>query len=90
MADVAHANLIASQRQAAAEAAYVNTAEAGVRVATRVPSLLVRRQRTLSYSSITPASRAGIREVSRKQVELGQLVAPGQPLLASSLTRASG
>ena len=82
-ADVAHANLIAAQRQAAAGGGVVNTAEAGVRVA-NARSLAARAaaenaQLQLDYTRITaPASG----EVSRKQVEVGQLVAPGQPLLS--------
>jgi membrane fusion protein (multidrug efflux system) len=82
-ADVAHANLIAAQRQAAAGGGVVNTAEAGVRVA-NARSLASRAaaenaQLQLDYTHITaPASG----EVSRKQVEVGQLVAPGQPLLS--------
>lgn len=82
-ADVAHANLIAAQRQAAAGGGVVNTAEAGVRVA-NARSLASRAaaenaQLQLDYTRITaPASG----EVSRKQVEVGQLVAPGQPLLS--------
>ena len=82
-ADVAHANLIAAQRQAAAGGGVVNTAEAGVRVA-NARSLAARAaaenaQLQLDYPRITaPASG----EVSRKQVEVGQLVAPGQPLLS--------
>jgi membrane fusion protein, multidrug efflux system len=81
--DVAHANLLAAQRQAAAGGGVVNTAEAGVRVA-NARSLASRAaaenaQLQLDYTRITaPASG----EVSRKQVEVGQLVAPGQPLLS--------
>ena len=83
MADVAHANLIAAERQAAAAGGTVNTAEAGVRVAnartmaSRAAAENARLQ--LDYTHITaPASG----EISRKQVEVGQLVAPGQPLLS--------
>src|SRR5256714_4304800 len=82
-ADVARANLLAAERQAAAAGGTVNTAEAGVRVAN--PRTLAARaaaanaQLQLDYTRITaPASG----EVSRKQVEVGQLVAPGQPLLS--------
>jgi membrane fusion protein (multidrug efflux system) len=83
MAAVAHANLIAAQRQAAAAGGTVNTAEAGVRVA-NARTLAARAnadnsQLQLDYTHITaPASG----EVSRKQVEVGQLVAPGQPLMS--------
>ncbi|HMG70618.1 MAG TPA: HlyD family secretion protein [Gemmatimonadaceae bacterium] len=82
-ADVAHANLLAAQRQASAAGGTVNTMEAGVRVA-NARSLASRAisenaQLQLDYTRITaPASG----EVSRKQVEVGQLVAPGQPLLS--------
>ena len=61
----------------------MNTAEAGVRVA-NARTLAARAaaenaQLQLDYTRITaPASG----EVSRKQVEVGQLVAPGQPLLS--------
>ncbi|HZE09337.1 MAG TPA: HlyD family secretion protein [Gemmatimonadaceae bacterium] len=82
-ATVAHANLLAAERQAAAAGGTVNTAEAGVRVA-NARTLAARAaaenaQLQLDYTRITaPASG----EVSRKQVEVGQLVAPGQPLLS--------
>jgi membrane fusion protein (multidrug efflux system) len=61
----------------------VNTAEAGVRVA-NARTLASRAasenaQLQLDYTHITaPASG----EISRKQVEVGQLVSPGQPLLS--------
>jgi membrane fusion protein (multidrug efflux system) len=82
-ADVAHANLLAAERQASAAGGTVNTAEAGVRVA-NARTLASRAaaentQLQLDYTRITaPASG----EVSRKQVEVGQLVSPGQPLLS--------
>jgi membrane fusion protein (multidrug efflux system) len=61
----------------------VNTAEAGVRVANArtlaARAAVANAQLQLDYTRITaPASG----EVSRKQVEVGQLVAPGQPLLS--------
>jgi membrane fusion protein (multidrug efflux system) len=82
-AAVARANLIAAQRQAAAAGGGVNTAEAGVRVANARSqssrAMAENAQLQLDYTRITaPASG----EVSRKQVEVGQLVAPGQPLLS--------
>ena len=83
MAAVAHANLIAAERQAAAAGGTVNTAEAGVRVA-NARTLAARANAEnsrlqLDYTRITaPASG----EVSRKQVEVGQLVAAGQPLMS--------
>jgi membrane fusion protein (multidrug efflux system) len=80
---VAHANLLAAQRQASAAGGTVNTAEAGVRVATArtlaARAAAANAQLQLDYTRITaPASG----EVSRRQVEVGQLVAPGQPLLS--------
>jgi membrane fusion protein (multidrug efflux system) len=82
-AAVAHANLLAAERQAAAAGGTVNTAEAGVRVASArtmaARAAAENAQLQLDYTRITaPASG----EVSRKQVEVGQLVAPGQPLLS--------
>jgi membrane fusion protein, multidrug efflux system len=82
-ADIAHANLLAAQRQALAAGGTVNTAEAGVRVANArtlaARAALQNAQLQLDYTRITaPASG----EVSRKQVEVGQLVAAGQPLLS--------
>ena len=82
-ADVAHANLLAAERQAAAAGGTVNTAEAGVRVATARTlasrAAAANAQLQLDYTKITaPASG----EVSRKQVEVGQLVAAGQPLMS--------
>jgi membrane fusion protein (multidrug efflux system) len=82
-ASVARANLLAAERQASAAGGTVNTAEAGVRVAnarTLAASAAAQNaQLQLDYTRIT-APAAG--EVSRKQVEVGQLVAPGQPLLS--------
>ena len=80
---VAHANLLAAERQAAAAGGTVNTAEAGVRVANArtmaARANAANAQLQLDYTRITaPASG----EVSRKQVEVGQLVAPGQPLMS--------
>ena len=80
---VAHANLLAAERQASAAGGTVNTAEAGVRVANArtmaARANAANAQLQLDYTRITaPASG----EVSRKQVEVGQLVAPGQPLMS--------
>jgi len=80
---VAHANLLAAERQASAAGGTVNTAEAGVRVANArtmaARANAANAQLQLDYTHITaPASG----EVSRKQVEVGQLVAPGQPLMS--------
>jgi len=78
----ANANLIAAERQASAASAGVSTAQAGVRMASaRALSAKAIRDNTqlqLSYTRIT-APASGI--VAKKQVEVGQLVAAGQPLL---------
>jgi membrane fusion protein (multidrug efflux system) len=83
MADVAHANLLAAERQASAAGGTVNTAEAGVRVA-GARSLAARAaaanaQLQLDYTKISAPADG---EISRKQVEVGQLVAAGQPLMS--------
>lgn len=81
-ADAAAANLVALQQQAAAAGGSVVSAEAGVRLA---QARLAAAQATvdnaklqLSYTRVV-APVAGI--VSRKQVEPGQLIQVGQPLL---------
>src|SRR5207237_5980574 len=79
----ARAHLLAAERQASAAGGTVNTAEAGVRVASArtlaARAAAANAQLQLDYTKITaPASG----EVSRKQVEVGQLVAAGQPLLS--------
>lgn len=78
----ASANLIAAERQAAAASAGVSTAQAGVRMAsarsTSARAIRDNAQLQLDYTRITtPAS--GV--VARKQVEVGQLVAAGQPVM---------
>jgi membrane fusion protein (multidrug efflux system) len=82
-ADVAHANLLAAERQAVAAGGTVNTAEAGVRVA-NARTLAARAavdnaQLQLGYTNIIAPAPG---EVSRKQVEVGQLIAAGQPLMS--------
>src|SRR5690242_4400692 len=81
-ADAANANVTALERQAAAAGATVTNAEAGVRLAdARLRAAQAARdnaQLQLEYTRVT-APTAGI--VSRKQVEVGQLVQAGQPLL---------
>ena len=81
-ADAARAQLNAAQRSAAAAGAGVLNAEAGVRLAqARLAAAQAARDNAalqLSYARIT-APTGGI--VSRKQVEVGQLVQAGQPLL---------
>jgi membrane fusion protein, multidrug efflux system len=81
-ADVARAQLLAAQRNAGAAGAGVTNAEAGVRLAqARLAGTQAARDNAalqLSYTRVT-SPVAGI--VSRKQVEVGQLVQAGQPLL---------
>lgn len=81
-ADAAIANLDALRRQAGAAGAGVANAEAGARFAqARLGAAVAARDNAalqLSYTTVT-APLAGV--VSRKQVEVGQLVQPGQPLL---------
>ncbi len=78
----AAANVEALQRQTAAATGSVASAEAGVRLATaRLASAQASRENAslqLSYTRVT-APVAGI--VSRSQIEPGQLVQIGQPLL---------
>src|SRR6476469_3192475 len=81
-ADAATANLEAVRRQATAAGAGIVNAEAGARFAqARLGGAQSARDNAalqLSYTSVT-APMSGI--VSRKQVEVGQLVQPGQPLM---------
>ena len=81
-AETADANVSALQRSAAAAGATVTNAEAGVRLAEarRQAALAARNnaQLQLAYTHVG-APAPGI--VSRKQVEVGQLVQAGQPLL---------
>jgi membrane fusion protein (multidrug efflux system) len=81
-AEAAQANVTALERQAAAAGASVTNAQAGVRVAeARVHAAQATRDYAalqLQYARVT-SPEAGI--VSRKQVEIGQLVQPGQPLM---------
>lgn len=80
--DQANANLAAVQRQAGGAAAMLSNAEIGGKLAqARYAAAKATRENAalqLSYTRIT-APVAGI--VSRKQIEVGQLVQPGQPLL---------
>jgi membrane fusion protein, multidrug efflux system len=81
-ADAAGASLQALQRQAATATAAVTNAQAGVRLAVaRLQAAAAARENAalqLKYAAVV-APEAGI--VSRKQVEPGQLVQPGQPLM---------
>ena len=77
------AQLVALQRQQSAASANISGAQAGVRLAqARLAAARAARDNAalqLSYTRIIAPS-SGI--VSRKQVELGQLVQAGQPLLS--------
>ncbi len=81
--DAASAQLTATQRQVNAATSGVSTAEAGVRLArARLAAAQAARDNAalqLSYAKIT-APLSGI--VSRRQVEVGQLVQAGQTLLS--------
>jgi membrane fusion protein, multidrug efflux system len=81
-AEAAQANVVALERQASAASASVSNAQAGVRVAqARLQSAQAARdfaQLQESYTHVT-SPEAGM--VSRKQVEVGQLVQAGQPLM---------
>jgi membrane fusion protein (multidrug efflux system) len=81
-ADAATANLDAVRRQASAAGAGVTNAQAGTRLAqARLVAAQAARDNAalqLEYTRVT-VPVGGI--VSRKQVEVGQLVQPGQPLL---------
>jgi membrane fusion protein (multidrug efflux system) len=80
--DQANANLAALQRQASGAAAQLSNAEIGGKFAqARYASAKATRDNAalqLSYTKVV-SPVAGI--VSRKQIEVGQLVQPGQPLL---------
>ena len=82
-ADAAHAPVIAAQRQAAASNAQISNAQAGVRVAkARLAAAQAAEDNAklqLSYTKVT-APATGL--VSRKEIEVGQLVAPGAPLMS--------
>jgi len=80
-ADAARATLLAAQKQAAAAGATVTNAQAGVRLAAaRLAAAQAAEQQAAlneSYTRIT-APVSGV--LSRKQVEVGQLVQAGQTL----------
>jgi membrane fusion protein (multidrug efflux system) len=82
-AAAATANLEAVQRQAAAGGASVRNAEAGVRVAQArleaAQAALDNAQLQLGYTTVT-SPVTGI--VSKKLIEVGQLVQPGQSLMS--------
>lgn len=82
-AEALRATWVATQRQASAAGASVTNAEAGLRFASaRLRAAQAARDNAalqLSYTGVV-APEAGT--VSRKQVEVGQLVQPGQPLMS--------
>jgi len=82
-ADAAQAQLTAAQKQATAAGAQVSSAQAGVRVAEAkllaAQAAVDNAKLQLSYTKVI-APTAGL--VARKQVQVGQLVQPGQPLLS--------
>ncbi len=82
VASAAAANLIAAERQASAATAGIATAQAGVRLASAksqsARAMRDNAQLQLDYTHIT-APASGV--VAKKQVEIGQLIAAGQPLM---------
>jgi membrane fusion protein, multidrug efflux system len=78
----ANANLVAAERQAGAATAGVSTAQAGVRMAEArslsAKAIRDNAQLQLDYTRIT-APASGV--VAKKQVEIGQLIAAGQPVM---------
>jgi membrane fusion protein, multidrug efflux system len=82
-ADAADANVTALERQIGAAGASVTSAEAGVRLArARLDAARAARDNAelqLSYTKVTAPATGTI---ARKQVEIGQLLQAGQPLLA--------
>lgn len=82
-ADAAAAQLIAAEKQEIAAGAQVSTAQAGVRIAeARLISARANRDNAglqLAYTRIVSPT-SGL--VAQKQIEVGQLVAPGQPLFS--------
>jgi membrane fusion protein (multidrug efflux system) len=82
-ADAETATLRALERQAAAAGASVTGAQAGVRLAqARMAAARAARENAALQLSYTHVTAPATGQVSRKQVEVGQLVQPGQPLFA--------
>ena len=80
-ADAAHASLIAAQKQAAAAGATVTNAQAGVRLAqARLAAAQAELQTAALNESYTRILAPVSGVLSRKQVEVGQLVQTGQTL----------
>ncbi|MEO7218124.1 MAG: HlyD family secretion protein [Gemmatimonadaceae bacterium] len=82
-AETAQAQLLAAQRQVSTAGSQVTTAKAGVRIAEAragaAKAALDNARLQLSYTKIT-APASGL--VARKQVEVGQLVTAGQPVMS--------
>ncbi|MEO6778943.1 MAG: HlyD family secretion protein [Gemmatimonadaceae bacterium] len=82
-AAAAEAQLLAAQRQVTTAGSQISTAQAGVRVAeahsSAASAALENAKLQLSYTRIT-APASGL--VARKQVEVGQLVSAGQPVMS--------
>ena len=81
-AEASAANVIALERQASAAGASVSSAEAGVTLAeAKVKAAQATRDFAALQVQYTHISAPETGIVSRKQVEVGQLVQPGQPLM---------
>jgi Multidrug resistance efflux pump len=81
-AEAASANVVALQRQVSAAGGSIASAKAGVRLANaRVEGAQAARDNAALQLSYTYVSAPASGVVSRKQVEPGQLVQAGQPLL---------
>ncbi|HXF25205.1 MAG TPA: HlyD family secretion protein [Gemmatimonadaceae bacterium] len=82
-AAAAEAQLLAAQRQVTTAGSQISTAQAGVRIAearsSAAQAALDNAKLQLSYTRIT-APASGL--VARKQVEVGQLVTAGQPVMS--------
>jgi membrane fusion protein (multidrug efflux system) len=82
-AAAAQAQLLAAQRQVSTAGSQISTAKAGVRIAearsSAAQAALDNAKLQLSYTRIT-APASGL--VARKQVEVGQLVTAGQPVMS--------
>jgi membrane fusion protein, multidrug efflux system len=82
-ADQAAANLRAVQRQAEAAGSAISQARAGVRLAeARLEAARAARDNAALQLSYTHVAAPAAGTVARRQVEPGQLVQPGQPLLS--------
>ena len=81
-ADAAQATLVALQRQESAAGASVTNAQAGVRLAeARLQAAQAARENAALQLAYTQVRAPAPGMVSRKQVEPGQLVQAGQPLM---------